>query len=648
LSIRAGVGVAAQSGARRQRRRFLTSLATLAAAVSPSRPGTTAPGAAAPLQGAPPPFARRAKHAQAGWLRQSLKACTAEGLFAELINAFAGGALLTGWAIYLGASPLYTGLLVALPQIAQVLHVPGAWTTALLGHRRACLWLVGASRQVLLPLAILPFLPIDDGARRGVLLSVAGLAAVLGVLGNNAWVAWMGELVPKRIRGRYFGKRTGLCMLGGGLAAAAVGLLLDWARTRGLVGATLAGLQVLACLCGVVTVWLMRKQHDPSPPGHDGSAVSRTHGTAPPDRRPGLRSSGAHATASPDHHGQRNSGAHATASPDQRGLRNSGAHATASPDQRGLRNSGAHATASPDQRSGRERVEGRSPVVASISQALRPFRDRRMHGLFGYHFAWNVAVGVAGSFFALHMLRNLKMGFAMVALHGAATAAVRMLAAPMWGVLIDRLGARPVLAACSFGIAGIPFMWLLPTEARLWPLAIDALLAGIFWSGHALAVFALPLALTRRRERPFYVAAFAAVGGIAFTGATALGGTLASSLPDRLALPGLQIHNLQALFVLSGVLRLGAAFLSLRIQEPAARGVGELWSAITDRLGSRSAPGPAPAGTAPAIAPVPAAAAGPVPVASVPATADSVRPARRKTRSQAVPTDGADQPGRPA
>ena len=66
---------------------------------------------------------------------------------------------------------------------------------------------------------------------------MAGLAATLGVLGNNAWVAWMGELVPKRIRGRYFGKRTGLCMLGGGLAAAAVGLLLDWARARGLVGA---------------------------------------------------------------------------------------------------------------------------------------------------------------------------------------------------------------------------------------------------------------------------------------------------------------------------------------------------------------------------------------------------------------------------
>ena len=66
---------------------------------------------------------------------------------------------------------------------------------------------------------------------------MAGLAAVLGVLGNNAWVAWMGELVPSRIRGRYFGRRTGLCMLGGALAAGVAGLLLDWARGHGLVGA---------------------------------------------------------------------------------------------------------------------------------------------------------------------------------------------------------------------------------------------------------------------------------------------------------------------------------------------------------------------------------------------------------------------------
>ena len=556
MSSRGRAGIAAGSPRRRSLHfRFLSSLATLASAISASRPGTTAPGAGAPLAGAPPSFAGRARHTRAGWLRQSLRACTAEGLFAELINAFAGGALLTGWAIHLGASPLYTGLLVALPQIAQVLHVPGAWTTALLGHRRACLWMVGASRQVLLPLALLPFLPLDDSGRRTVLLAVAGLAAVLGVLGNNAWVAWMGELVPKRIRGRYFGKRTGLCMLGGGLAAAVVGLLLDWARARGLVGVDAGG----AAGAGL----RVRRGHRVA----DAQA-------ARPEPRP---------------------------------------------------------------RRAPRRARGPRPIRG----AWGPFRDRRMRALFRYHFAWNVAVGVAGSFFALHMLQNLKMGFALVALHGVATAAVRMLAAPLWGALIDRLGARPVLAACSFGIAGIPLLWLLPTEARLWPLAIDALLAGLFWSGHALAVFALPLALTRRRERPFYVAAFAAVGGVAFTGATALGGSLAIWLPARVDLSLLTIHNLQVLFVLSALLRLAAAFLSVRIEEPAARGVGELWSAILERgllrgfhTTRRPAPLPPVAATATGAPPTPDPAAA-APVAG--SASGALRRARRYSRGQGLP-----------
>jgi MFS family permease len=433
-------------------------------------------------------------------LRRSLRACTAEGLFAELVSAFAGGALLTAWALHLHAGALFTGLLVALPQIAQLLHIPGAWTTRRFGHRRACLWLVGSSRQVGLLLAALPFLPIGDGGRRVVLLGVAALAAALGVLGNNAWVAWMGELVPRRIRGRYFGQRTGLCMFGGAMAAGISGLLLDAARRHDLVGPTLAGLQVMACLCGIVTVQLLRRQHDPAP----CTVAARVR----------------------------------------------------------------------------------------VADALEPFRDRRVRGLVVYHLAWNGAVGLAGSYFALYMIRDLKMGFGLLALHGAAIAAIRMLVAPLWGVLIDRLGARPVLAACSFFIASIPFFWFLPSEHRLWPLALDAILAGVFWSGHALAAFALPLAVTGRRERPFYVAGISAASGLAFAAATATGGLLASALAPTVVLAGVPLHNLQILFLLSGILRFAAAFLCLRIHEPAARGVGALWTAIIGPLVRAPAPVP--------------------------------------------------------
>ncbi len=467
---------------------FLSRIATLAGAANPFRVGSPSPGAEPSLAGAPPANADEARPSSGSALRRSLRACTAEGMFAEIVTACSGGAVLTAWALYLNAGPLLTGVLVALSQMAQLCQIPAAWTTAILGHRRACLLLVGASRQVLLPLAALPFLPVEEGTRQTILVAFAALSAILGVLGNNAWVAWMGELVPRRIRGRYFGRRSGLNMFGGALAAAAAGVLLDWSRARGLEAYALVALQLVAYASGRVTITLMKRQHDPC--------------TALPPR-------------------------------------------------------------------------SLHPV-----QALLPFRDRAVRPFIAYQLAWNFAVGMAGSFFALHMLRNLKMGFTLVALHGAALAASRMLAAPMWGRLIDRFGARPVLLTCSFGISANLLMWLIPTEQRLWPIAIDALLAGIFWSGQSLAVFSLPLTLTPREGRPFYLAGFSAAGGLAFSVATILGGALAARWPDTFVVAGHTFHDLQVLFVVSAVLRMGAAFLTIAIVEPSSRRVGELWAQL--------------------------------------------------------------------
>jgi MFS family permease len=461
-------------------------LAALAASVSPWRAGGPAP-AAGSLGGAlgSSPEA----HATSGSrLRRSLRACTAEGLFAEVFSACAGGAVLTGWAIHLRVGTLLTGIVVALPQLAQLVQIPGAWTTAWLGHRRACITFVLAARLVGLPLALLPLWRPPHAAAGTLLVGVAAAAAVLAVLGSNAWTSWMSELVPRRIRGRYFGRRAALCTAGGALASAAAGLLLDWARPRGLEGGALATLQLAAGAVGVTTAVLMARQHDPAPLSE-----------VPP---------------------------------------------------------------------------------RSLRPAFRPFGDRSVRGLVTYLAAWNLAVGVAGSFFSLHMLQNLRMGFTLIALHGAALATARIVAAPLWGRAIDRLGARPVLATCSFGIAAIPLIWLFATPERLWPLAFDAIGAGVLWGGHGLATFSLPLSVTPKRGRPHYLAAFSLTSGVSFSVATALAGALAGALPTRFAVGGHPFFSLQVLFAVTVPLRLAAAFLALRIHEPAAARVGALLAEV--------------------------------------------------------------------
>jgi MFS family permease len=452
--------------------RVLNALAALAASAGPSRAGTSAPGTAPAMAGAPAQAGAEAHALPRSRLRRSLRACTVEGVLAEMVGATTGGAMLTAWALHLGAGALLAGVLAVLPQIAQLLHVPAAWTTARLGHRRAAIVLVGASRQLPWALVALPFLPLGPVGRRFVLIAVVALAAGLGVLGNNAWVVWMAELVPRRLRGRYFGRRTMLCLLGSALATAAAGLILDRARAQGAADYALGGLALAGCLTGALAATLMRRQHDPAP-------------------------------------------------------------AARSVDLRAF---------------------------------ARPLGDRRLQPLLAYQAVWNLAVGVAGSFFGLFMLRDLHVGFALLALHGTTTSLSRMAVAPLWGRLIDRAGARRVLVTCSYGIAAVPLVWLLPSPGHLWPLAVDAVMAGALWSGHALASFTLPLELTPREGRPASLAVVSTVAGLAFSAGTVLGGLTADALPFPPVLLGHRLAALQVLFVASSVLRFAAARLATRIR----------------------------------------------------------------------------------
>lgn len=459
------------------------SLARLASAVPLFRPGSSLPGANAPLVSAPD-TAPTAQRSHGATLRRSLRYACVEGMLAEAFTACVGGSVLTGWALFLKLSPFWIGVLGALPFIAQLVQLPAATFTSWLGHKRVAVASVALSRQVYLPLVALPFLPIPLEAKQQVLVAVAAASGVLGVIGNNAWVSWMGELVPVPIRGRYFGKRSALCILGGTLASLAAGAGLDFGKADGRAGLAFSRLALVACVAGALTTVMMARQHDPAP--------------------------------------------------------------------------------------------GASRVPPGLRAALQPLRDPLARRVIAFQVAWNLAIGVAAAFFSVHMLRNLHLGFTVIALYSAGVAAVRMLSAPAWGRALDRVGTRPVLTACCFGMALVPLLWLLPTPNRLWPLAVDCVLSGVLWCGQGLASFQLPLAVAPRENRPFYLAVFATVGGVAFALASAAGGELAEQLPRQFTWHGHEVYGLHALFLLSAVGRFLAGWVGMRIVEDGAGSMSEL------------------------------------------------------------------------
>jgi len=413
-------------------------------------------------------------------MKRTLRLSTIEGMTAEVVTACAGGAALTAWALYLGCDPLIVALLGALPSFAQVIQLPSACLTSTHGGRRVAIIASAASRISLAPLIILPFLPLPTEGKRLLLLGVAAMHIALGVVGSNGWLSWMGELVPERLRGRYFGKRASFASLSGSLMGFASGVMLDRSSILGMESLALSGLALLATIAGLVTHPLMRRQHEPA---RDQS-------------RP-------------------------------------------------------------------------VPVRAVVARILRDPASRR---LVTFQMAWNAAIGVSASFFAVHLLTNLHMGFMLVAAHAAAAGVVRVLVTPAWGRAIDRRGAKPILVLCSFGLFAVPLVWLAPpTSALPFVIAADAMVAGTLWAGHGLATFQLPLSIAPRAQRPFYLAAFATAGGVSFALAAGVGGLVANALPPLLFLHGRPVLTLQLLFVLSAVGRLASAPLSLRLVDPARR-----------------------------------------------------------------------------
>jgi hypothetical protein len=408
-------------------------------------------------------------------LRRSLKLSVGEGLAAEIVGACSGSTVLTGWALFVRASPMTLGLIVALPQLAQFVQIPAAWITSRWGSRRTAMWAVGLSRQSLLLLCPLPWLPRET--QESLLIAVAAVSTMLAVIGNNAWVTWMGDLVPRGIRGRYFGSRTAVTTVGAAVGTIGAGAFLDLLRRHGREGLGLALLALTGALAGLVASWLMRQQQPSQEELH---------------RRP------------------------------------------------------------------------------SVRDLIAPLRHENGRRLIAFQVTWNAAVGLAASFFTVYMLRQLQMSYVAIAVYGAVTSTTKVVFAPRWGRTIDRLGARPVVIVCSFAISAIPFLWLKADPHQLWPIAVDAIATGLFWGGQNQALFQLPLAVAPSRGRAWHLAVFSTAAGLTFALATTFGGWLVGQAPASMVIVGHEVSAYQALFALSGVARLMAATLSLRLIEPRA------------------------------------------------------------------------------
>jgi hypothetical protein len=380
---------------------------------------------------------------------------------ASVVGACSSGAVLTAWAAVLGASPFVLAALWALPYLAQLAQPCAAWLTHVVGPKRLAVVATTVSRQALWLLALLPLLPAST-ARRALVAAFAAMS-VAGVLGNNAWTSWVAVMVPKRLRGRYFGARNARAALVGTVAAIGIGALLDRGAASGRQARTLAWTSAAGAAAGLVCTFLMRRQHEP----------------------------------------------------------------------RG------------------------APLRVAPPGVLAAFRERSVRSLLAFQLLWSASTGVAASLYSVHAIGALGLGVTGLAVYGTALAASRVIATPLWGRAIDRVGPRGVLVFSAM-LSGIgSAIWVATGPGRAWPVAVDAVVSGVALGGIELAVFAMPLSLSAPAATPSVVGGVALVAGLAF-GTASLGGGAVVSAVSADVVP----ETTRALFAASAMGRLFASLLA--------------------------------------------------------------------------------------
>ena len=188
---------------------------------------------------------------------------------------------------------------------------------------------------------------------------------------------------------------------------------------------------------------------------------------------------------------------------------------------------------------------------------------------FSTYFAlMNAAVGVSAPFFAVYMLRDLKLSYLAFMVLTGTSVFTQFLTLTTWGRIADIYGNRLILLVTSMTLPVVPLLWLVTDN--FWYLTACQAVSGFSWSGFTLASGNLLYELVPRSRRAAYVA-FHNVGtssGV-FCGAM-LGAALVLILPARSVLvsdSGIA-SNLLYLFALSGLLRaVIAAFLARRVRE---------------------------------------------------------------------------------
>lgn len=182
-------------------------------------------------------------------------------------SVMSGGAetYLSAFALFLKASAPQVAMLATLPPLLASLAQPlSVWFGRRLRRRKPVI-LAGACIQALVwvPLMLLPLRFPEQAVP--ILIACITLYHMGGNLAAPLWSSLMGDLVPDRKRGRFFGRRTRLATISAFLALVASGVVLDGFDRWQWPWLGFMAIFSMALLARLVSLYHLGRMHEPEP-----------------------------------------------------------------------------------------------------------------------------------------------------------------------------------------------------------------------------------------------------------------------------------------------------------------------------------------------------------------------------------------------
>ncbi len=225
---------------------------------------------------APSPTSKLSPLISKDGIRTSLKASTVDAVFATFMNITCSGILLSNFLVELDASPIVFGMLSSIAMIVNLIQPLGAYLSERTTSRFRFSVLTNGTSRLLWLLLVIGIAALSLGRINShqvvmLVLVIVLLTNLSAALDSSSWLSWMATLVPRRLRGRYFGLRNSLASLTNLLCVPLAGLAVSkWP------GGTLQGYGVVlfvGVISGLISLGCQYFQVDVNPQEQNAAAM---------------------------------------------------------------------------------------------------------------------------------------------------------------------------------------------------------------------------------------------------------------------------------------------------------------------------------------------------------------------------------------